>query len=35
MVWSAVGGEYGRLLGQVGAAARHAEPTGVLAAINA
>ncbi|HEX2470515.1 MAG TPA: glycosyltransferase family 4 protein [Candidatus Limnocylindrales bacterium] len=35
MVWSAVGGEYGRLLGQVGAAVRHAEPTGVLAAINA
>jgi glycosyltransferase involved in cell wall biosynthesis len=35
MVWSAVGAEYGRLLGQVGSAKPLAEPAGVLAAINA
>ena len=35
MVWSAVGAEYGRVLGQVGSAMPHAEPARVLAAINA
>lgn len=35
MVWSAVGAEYGRLLGQVGAAVPRAEPARVLAAVNA
>jgi hypothetical protein len=35
MVWSAVGAEYGRLLGQVGSAVPRADRAEVLAAVNA
>ncbi len=36
MVWSAVGAEYGELLGQAGmSVSRHADPAGAMAAVNA